>query len=224
VSADPHAAGPLTRAGPTAATARRALVILHGRGGDAAGMIAFAQGLGVPDVALFAPEAAGRSWWPVSFLAPAEVLAPWAEPALLAVDRALEAAAAEGFADDRIVLAGFSQGGCLALEHAARRGRPLAAVFGLSASLLGTGDADGGPQADLYGHPPKRFDYAARLEGLPVRIACHERDPHIPLRRVQESRNVFAGLGAAVDLAIMPGEGHGIGEGDVAALRGALAA
>ena len=67
---------------------------------------------------------------------------------------------------DRIALAGFSQGGCLALEYAARRGG-LAAVFGLSAGLVGTGDADGPATEALYGFGPKAFDYATRLDGVP---------------------------------------------------------
>jgi phospholipase/carboxylesterase len=101
---------------------------------------------------------------------------------------------------DRIALAGFSQGGCLALEYAARRGG-LTAVFGLSAGLVGTGDADGPATDALYGFGPKAFDYAARLDGVPVEITVHERDPHIPLARAQESeseRGVRGGLGLNV--------------------------
>jgi phospholipase/carboxylesterase len=217
VTADPHGRAALRGAGP--ARGRLALVMLHGRGAGADGILTLAAELGVVDAALFAPEAAGRSWWPVSFLAPMARLEPWLGSALGAVDRAVAAAVEEGFADDRIVLLGFSQGGCLALEYAARSGRRFRKVFGLSAGLIGTADDGGPPADDLYGFAPKRFDYAAELTGMPVHIGCHARDPHIPLRRVRESEAVLHSLGARCDVNIAPGAGHGITDRDVAALR-----
>lgn len=219
MSADPHAAGVLRRAGPTAARARLAIVMLHGRGAGADGILPLAADLGVLDAALFAPEAAGRSWWPVSFLAPMNRLEPWLASALGAVDRALGAAAADRFAEDRTVLLGFSQGGCLALEYAARSRRRSRSVVGLSAGLVGTADDGTVPVAELYGHAPKRFDYTARLDGLPVHIGCHERDPHIPLRRVRESEAVLRAQGAACTASVAPGAGHGITGQDMTALR-----
>jgi phospholipase/carboxylesterase len=220
VTADPHGRAVLRRAGP--ARGRLAIVMLHGRGAGADGILPLAAELGVVDAALFAPEAAGRSWWPVSFLAPMPRLEPWLDSGLGAVDRAVAAAAEEGFAEDRIVLLGFSQGGCLALEYAARRGRRFAHVFGLSAGLIGTADVGGAPADELYGHAPKRFGYDANLAGVPVHIGCHARDPHIPLRRVRESEAVFRALGAACAVDIAPGEGHSLTPGDVAALRRSL--
>jgi phospholipase/carboxylesterase len=193
--------------------------MLHGRGAGADGILPLAAELGIVDAALFAPEAADRSWWPISFLAPMAELEPWLGSALGAVDRTVAAAAEEGFAEDRIVLLGFSQGGCLALEYAARSGRRFRNVFGLSAGLLGTADDDAPPTDDLYGFAAKRFDYSAELTGMPVHIGCHARDPHIPLRRVRESEAVFRSLGARCDVNVAPGAGHGITDPDVAALR-----
>ena len=196
--------------------------MLHGRGAGAEGILPLAADIGALDVALFVPEAAGRSWWPVSFLAPMSNLQPWLGSALSAVDRAIGAAAQEGFADTRIVLLGFSQGGCLALEYAARSGRRLHSVLGFSSGLIGTADDGNLPVADLYGHSPKRFEYTARLDGNPVYIGCHERDPHIPLRRVRESEAVFRAQGADCTVSVTPGAGHGMTKQDAAALRRAL--
>ncbi len=214
---DPHGRGAIRRAGP--ARGRLALIMLHGRGAGADGILPLAAELGLIDATLFAPEAAGRSWWPVSFLAPMAQLEPWLDSALNAVARAVDAAADEGFADDRIVLLGFSQGGCLALEYAARSGRRFRHVFGLSAGLIGTADDGGEADDDLYGFAPKRFDYAAELTGLPIYIGCHARDPHIPLRRFHETENVFRSLGARCTANVAAGAGHGIAGPDVAALR-----
>lgn len=223
MSSDPHGDGPIHRAGPTAASTERAAVLLHGRGADAAGMIDLMRAAGAQDRALFAPEAAGRSWWPTSFLAPMPALEPWLSSALSAVDRALGAAAAEGFDPAGTVLVGFSQGGCLALEHAARSGGPGGGVAGLAAGLVGTGDAGGDAEAALYGNAPKLFDYDAGLDGLPVLLTCHERDPHIPLARVRESAAILQNLGAAVETMIAPGQGHSLTDEGMTNLRRLLA-
>jgi predicted esterase len=68
----------------------------------------------------------------------------------------------------------------------------------------------------------KRFDYAARLDGVPVFLGCHERDPHIPLARVRETEATFAALGADVATRIYPGVGHGVVEEEVRFVRGLL--
>mgnify|MGYP001791464633 CR=1 FL=1 len=219
--ADPHGGGALLRAGPTAAIARKVLILVHGRGASADQMLGLAGALGLPDVAAFAPQAAGHSWWPTSFLAPTETLEPWLNSALAAVDRATQAALEEGFSPQQIVLLGFSQGGCLALEAAARRGAPLAAIIGLSAGLAGTSDAPQKPT--IRGFPDKAFDYTARLDGVPVYLSCHEDDPHIPLARVHDSARVLEAMGAAAETRIKPGSGHGFDEADIGTVRRLLA-
>ena len=50
--------------------ASHAVILVHGRGGGRDDMLQLAQSLALPDVAWLAPEAAGHSWWPSSFLAP----------------------------------------------------------------------------------------------------------------------------------------------------------
>ena len=198
------------------------MVLLHGRGAGAEDILGLGAALSPADTAFFAPEAAGRSWWPTSFLAPMAQLEPWLGSALAAADRAVAAANAEGHADGDILLLGFSQGACLALEYAARAARPFKGVCALSGGLVGTANGDGVPAADLYGQGPKRFDYAARLAGLPVYIGCHAQDPHIPLRRVRESADVLTGLAAACRVTVHPGAGHGVVQADVTAVRAML--
>lgn len=219
---DPHGAARVLEAGAHASHARLALVMLHGRGADGAQMIDLYDHLAIPDVAVRAPEAAGRSWWPGSFLAPLAANEPGVSSAVAAVRRVLDGLAAEGIGPERTVLTGFSQGACLSLETAARTGLPFRAVVALSGGLVGTDDTAEPPQEALYGYPPKRFRYDARLDGVPVFIGCHARDPHIPLARVRESEAVLAALGASVTVEIFPGEGHGVVAEEVAHLRGVL--
>jgi predicted esterase len=222
VSEASHASA-LRRAGPSGGAARAGLVLAHGRGGTAEDILSLGTALGLGDLALAAPQAPGNSWWPTSFLAPHTRMEAPLEAALAAMDGAVAALEAEGLARASIAVAGFSQGACLALEWAARRGGPLAGAFGFSGGLVGTGDAGGPGLEALYGHGEKRFDYSARLDGIPVWISVHETDPHIPLARVARSAEVFAGAGAQVARHTAPGAGHTVFAEDIAALQAALA-
>lgn len=155
---DPHAGGRVAEAGTPPSRASGAVVALHGRGGSPEDMLGLAAHLALPDLVFVTPEAAGRSWWPQSFLAPLEADEPGLSSASGVVTDLVARIEAEGMARDRIAVMGFSQGGCPALERAARTGGPLRAVIGLSAGLIGTAEADGPP---IHGHAPKRLDYGA---------------------------------------------------------------
>jgi predicted esterase len=213
----------MRRSGAPASRAAAGLVLLHGRGGSAADMLGLAEALALPDVAVIAPDAPGHSWWPTSFLAPSAAMEPHVARGLDSVAAAVAALQAEGLARDRIWLGGFSQGACLALEAFARQGTGLAGVFGLSGGLVGTSDAPGDPDPALYGHRPKRLDYAGRRDGAQAWLSVHAQDPHIPRARVRDSAAALTGLGAAVDLKVYPGAGHAVMAEDLVALRKRLA-
>lgn len=200
------------------AGARAGVVLLHGRGGRAAEMPAILDEAGLGDLAVVAPEAPGNSWWPTSFLAPSAQMEPFVQRGLEAVAGAVAALEADGIARSSIWLLGFSQGACLALEAGARAGAGLAGVFSFSGGLVGTGEAGGDPDPSLYGHAPKRLDYAGPVPAR-VWLSVHARDPHIPLRRVEESAGVFRALGAEVATEVYPGAGHGLRDADLAILR-----
>jgi predicted esterase len=213
----------MRRAGAPAARAGCGLVLLHGRGGAAADMLGLAEALALPEVAVLAPEAPGRSWWPTSFLAPTAQMEPYVRQGLAAVSEAVARFTAEGIGPERIWLGGFSQGACLALEAFAREGAGLRGVFGLSGGLVGTADASDEPDPALYGHRPKRFDYAGRRDGAMAWLSVHAEDPHIPLARMRDSAEVLAEMGAEVATRVHPGAGHGLLAEDLAAMRARLA-
>lgn len=208
----------MIRVGPVKG-AKAGIVLAHGRGGTAAGILDVMSLAGLPEIAAIAPEAPGQSWWPTSFLSPMQAMAPFVLAGAKAMLDGVAVLEADGIARDRIWLGGFSQGACLALETLARHGQGLAGCFGFSGGLIGTADQMSTPQPTLYGHRGKSFDYAGRLDNARVWISVHKQDPHIPLRRVKETGSTFGALGAEVRIQIYPGSGHGILAADLEILR-----
>ena len=189
----PHAGQPVQRSGPDPARARLTVILVHGRGGTAAGMIDLANTIGFDDVAYLAPQAAGNTWYPLSFLAPMAQNEPGLSSGLSVLGGLVAALEGGGVASTRIALLGFSQGACLTLEFAARHARRYSAVVGLSGGVIGP-----------PGTPRK---YTGSLGGTPVLLACSDVDAHIPIERVHESTTVFRALGGVVDERIYPGWG-----------------
>jgi predicted esterase len=197
--ADPHAAVAPVRLGP--ATARVGLVLIHGRGDSAAGILGLLPALeqrGAPELAVVAPEAAGQAWYPQRFLEPIERNEPWLTSALASVGRAVAALEADGLSRERIVVAGFSQGACLASEFVARAGGAWGGLMALSGGLIG--DAV----------DPAR--YPKRLDGTPAFFGCSDVDAHIPEARVHASARQLQAQGADVVTRIYPGMPHTVNE------------
>ncbi|NUB46120.1 dienelactone hydrolase family protein [Fertoebacter nigrum] len=212
----------MIRSGAKGAAAQAGLVLLHGRGGDAQDILGLLTHAALPDVAAVAPTAQGNSWWSSSFLAPSAQMEPHLARGLAVVRDAVAALEADGLPRSSIWLAGFSQGACLALEAFARDGDGLAGVFGFSGGLVGVEDAPGGADAALYGHGPKVLDYPGRRDGTAVWLSVHQRDPHIPLKRVEDTATALRAMGAGVQVQVYPGAGHAVMREDIAALRAAL--
>jgi phospholipase/carboxylesterase len=194
----------LLTAGAPLARARAAAILVHGRGASADDILTLAEEFGLDDVAYVAPQAANNTWYPYSFLAPLRQNEPHLTKALATIDAAFAHLAREGFASERIALIGFSQGGCLSLEYAARNATRYGAVAGLSAGLIGP--------------PGTPRDYAGSLAGTPVFLGCSDIDGHIPLERVHLSRDVLTALGGQVTERIYPGMGHTVNADEVSAV------
>lgn len=207
---DPHAGQPVIRRGPASAQARLAVILVHGRGDSAAGILGLADELEVPDVTWVSPQAFGHTWYPYSFLSPMAQNEPGLSSGLKVVGDLVGTLDSEGIPPERIVLMGFSQGACLSQEFAARHARRYHAVIGLSGGLIGP--------------PGTPRDYTGSLDGTPVLLGCSDIDPHIPLERVHESAEVFRAMGAAVDARIYPLMGHTVNHDEVEAVRALLGA
>jgi phospholipase/carboxylesterase len=92
---------------------------------------------------------------------------------------------ASGIPAQRIVLAGFSQGGAMVLHTGLRYPQPLAGILALSCYL---------PLAESL-----RRESAAASRAVPVMMAHGEFDPLIPLSLAERSRDGLRALGYLVD-------------------------
>jgi predicted esterase len=208
-SNDPHAGQPVLTMGPAAGEARLALICVHGRGAGAEDILGLAAELQLPDVLCLAPQAAGHTWYPYSFLSPIPQNEPGITSGLGVIAGLIAALESDGVPPDRIALLGFSQGACLSLEFAARHARRYAGVFGLSGGVIGP--------------PGTPRDYAGSCDGTPVLLGCSDIDSHIPVERVHETADVFRRLGANVDERIYPRMGHTVNQDELGAIRAVLA-
>jgi predicted esterase len=204
----PHADQPVLRRGPASGQASVGVILVHGRGDSASGILGLADALDAPHAVWLAPQAAGHAWYPFSFLVPMERNEPGLSSGLEVIDGLVETLRGEGLPPERIVLMGFSQGACLAQEYAARHARRYHAVVGLSGGLIGP--------------PGTPRDYSGSFDGTPVFLGCSDIDAHIPVERVHESADVFARMGAAVDTRIYPGMGHTVNAEELSAVQALL--
>jgi predicted esterase len=207
---DPHAGHPVLHAGPPITEARIVAIMLHGRGASAEDILGLAAEFSPRDVAYLAPPAAGRTWYPYSFLAPMPQNEPGLSSALRVIECLVETLQQQQIPANRIALMGFSQGACLTLEFAARHAQRYAAIAAFSGGVIGP--------------PGTPRDYAGTFDGTPVFLGCSDVDPHIPVERVHESADLFARMDARVDKRIYPGMAHTIVAAEIEAVDALLAA
>src|SRR5215208_7768815 len=208
VARHPHGGGSVLMGGAQFETATGALIAIHGRGAGAADIIALGEEVAPPNVTILAPQAAGNTWYPYSFLEKTERNEPYLSSALRIVADLIAQLGEQGIPAERVALLGFSQGACLALEAAARNAQRYAGVIGFSGGLIGP--------------PGTAFEFPGSLEGTPVFIGSSDVDPHIPKERVEESAAALERLGAVVDVRLYPGMGHTVNRDELEAARSIL--
>ena len=102
-----------------------------------------------------------------------------------AIARLIERETTRGVPPGRIVLAGFSQGGAMALHTALRHPERLAGIMALSCFL---------PMPGTVGS-----EASAANRDVPVFMAHGSEDAMIPVSRAEKSRDVLLGLGYRVE-------------------------
>lgn len=197
-------------AGAKLETATAAMVMIHGRGATAESILTLVPAIDTPGFVYLAPQAAGNTWYPNSFLAPIPSNEPGISSGLAAIDDLMERIGAAEIPPERTILLGFSQGACLSLEYAARHARRYGGVAGLSGGLIGPDDT------------PR--NYPGSFNGTPVFLGCSDVDSHIPAERVRETARVFEKMGAVVTMRLYPGMEHIVNDDEVTHVREMMAA
>lgn len=106
------------------------------------------------------------------------------------LDELIQVEMDRGLASERIVLAGFSQGGAIALQTGLRHPRPLAGIMALSTYL---------PLAESL-----RSEAHAANHDVPIFMAHGSQDPVIPLALSERSRRLMGELGYDVECHTYP--------------------
>jgi predicted esterase len=193
-------------AGRPLASARAAMIMIHGRNATPRSILELAGPLHHPDFAYLAPAAAGNTWYPYSFLAEIEENEPGISSGIAVIDRLVSQVADQGIPRSRIMLLGFSQGGCLAATYAVRHAHRYGGVMILSGGLIGP--------------PGTSWEHEGSFAGTPVFLGCSDVDAHIPMERVEESAEVFRRMGAVVTRRFYPGMGHLVNDDELSFVRG----
>lgn len=204
---DAHQNRPLVTAGAPRGAAEAAVVLLHGRGATAEGMVATAEEFYRHGVTFLAPQAARYTWFPANATAPVEANEPWLTSAVDATENAVEAAGTVGVGHEHTILFGFSQGACVAAEYASRQPRRYGGI------VIAAGA--------LPGFPDREVVCGGSLDGTPTVLACSD-DPDVDLDAVHRTADIFRDAGGDVTTAIASGEGHTISDDAIGAVEDML--
>jgi predicted esterase len=192
---------PVATRGAPLESARAAMIMIHGRGSSAEDLLSLSGEFFDPAIAYLAPQAAGNTWYPHSFLAAIASNEPGISSGIAVIRELEDRAARAGIPSERLFLLGFSQGACLTLEYAARNARRFGGIAGLSGGLIGP---EGTPR-----------EYGGSFEGTSVFLGCSSFDPHIPEQRVRLTEKVCTALGAKVSMRLYPEPGHTINDEEI---------
>ncbi len=181
--------------------AKKALIMIHGRGASAHDILSISKHLNVADFALIAPQAENRIWYPYSFLAPINENEPSFSKSLEAIHNVVVAIQQNGIEKENIYFLGFSQGACLALEFTARNAAKYGGVVAFTGGLIGD---------KVY-----ESHYEGNFENTPIFIGTSDPDFHVPVERVNETEALLKKMGANVTKIVYENMGHTISQDEI---------
>lgn len=186
----------LITAGTLVENAKKALIMIHGRGGTAEDVLTIAQHFNVEGYALIAPQAYNNSWYPLSFMAPEDQNQPWLSSALELLKEIEVDLNSQGISSENIYFFGFSQGACLTLEYMTRNAKR----YGGGVAIIG----------GLIGENVNTGNYITDFAQTPIFIGTSDPDSHVPLERVQRTAEILEYKNAEVLLEVFENAGHTI--------------
>lgn len=183
--------------------ARRAVIILHGLGDSASGIMGLGEALrgAFPDTLFIAPNAPfpcdfapfGYQWFSMQDMSQTAILkgvANAAAPLNSYIDHVLETHTLQ---PENVALLGFSQGTMMSLYVAPRRAEPLAGVLGYSGALIG---------GETLGHECK--------SKLPIMLIHGTHDDVVPFQAMEHAVIGLQRAGLEADSLACPGLTHSI--------------
>jgi phospholipase/carboxylesterase len=173
--------------------AKKAIILLHGRGATANDIILLADEFCDDSFYIVAPQATNNTWYPYTFLALDYQNEPWLDSAINIVNQ-LIAEISESIPMKDIYIMGFSQGACLTLEVTSRNAMKFAGIIAFTGGLIG--------------ETIKEEKYNGDFAGTKVFIGNSDIDVHVPLIRSVESKNIMNKLGASVTLKVYQNMPH----------------
>lgn len=180
----------------TGETAELAIIWLHGLGADASDFLPIIPAIDIPVAARFVfPNAPVRpvtinggiemrAWYDIRGIGPGVEEDTAGLAASIAIVNALvERELARGLREDRIVLAGFSQGGAVVQHAGLGRIAPLLGILGLS----------------TYLPAPERLQPGPAAAATPVWLAHGNYDPVIPLAYAEQCARTLSAKGVGIE-------------------------
>jgi phospholipase/carboxylesterase len=182
----------------TGANPERSVIWLHGLGADGNDFVPIVPELDLPDAAIrfvfpHAPMQAVtinagmvmRAWYDISDAAIRREDETGVRASQALVEALIEREKGRGTPASRLVLAGFSQGGAIALQTGLRHAEHIAGIMALSCYL---------PLADKFA-----TEAAPANRDVPVFMAHGTHDPIVALERATRSRDALVRLGYPVE-------------------------
>lgn len=191
----------IKRMGIPLAEAKKAIIMIHGRGATAESILSLVPHLNLTDYAILAPQANRNSWYPFGFMASDEGNKSELENSLQVLGETWSETESAGIPSENTVLLGFSQGACLSLEFAARNAQKFGGVVAFTGGLIG--------------EKLRPENYSGDFQVTPVFIGSSDRDFHVPASRIKESADLLRKMGADVTIKLFDDPDHTIREEEV---------
>lgn len=181
--------------------AKKALVMVHGRGAYAEDILSLAGYFNIKDFALIAPQAENNTWYPYSFFVPPKQNEPWLSSALHVLTEVVSDINNEGITSENIYFLGFSQGACLMLEFVASNAKKYSGVIAFTGGLIGD---------KIYTE-----NYNGDFAHTPIFVGSSDPDPHVPIERVHATTEILKKMHADVTEKIYQNVGHTINKDEI---------
>ena len=198
---------PLLESGASKGEAALAGMLLHGRDRTREDKVVLASRFGVEGIRWLAPAADTGSWYPGRFFELRAANEPFLTRAIAQCDRVVDEASEGGrLAPERLVMVGFSQGACLALEYALQRPGRCRTLIVLTGALIGPPDTTWPSSSAL-------------LAGTRVLLTGSDADDWIAEDQTRHTARVLESLGADVRLRVYHGRPHIVCEDEMREAR-----